>query len=358
MKALVLSGGAGTRLRPITHTSAKQLVPVANKPVLFYGLEAIRDAGVTEVGIIVGDTAAEIEAAVGDGSELGISVTYIRQDAPLGLAHCVLIARDFLGEDDFVMYLGDNFIIGGITELVQEFREGTYDAQILLTKVDNPSQFGVAELGPHGGVTTLVEKPKEPKSDLALVGVYMFRPVIHDAVRAIKPSARGELEITDALQWLIDEGRDVRPHLVTGYWKDTGRLEDMLECNRKVLESVEPLVLGSVDADSQLIGRVVVEEGAVIERSTVRGPAIIGRDSVVRDTYVGPFTSIYFGCTLEDTEIEHSIVLEESTIRGVGRIEDSLIGKQVEVSPSSALPRAHRLMLGDHSRVSIASTRP
>ena len=358
MKALVLSGGAGTRLRPITHTSAKQLVPVANKPVLFYGLEAIRDAGVTEVGIIVGDTAAEIEAAVGDGSELGISVTYIRQDAPLGLAHCVLIAHDFLGDDDFVMYLGDNFIIGGITELVQEFRAGTYDAQILLTKVDNPSQFGVAELGPHGGVTTLVEKPKEPKSDLALVGVYMFRPVIHDAVRAIKPSARGELEITDALQWLIDEGRDVRPHLVTGYWKDTGRLEDMLECNRKVLESVEPLVLGSVDADSQLIGRVVVEEGAVIERSTVRGPAIIGRDSVVRDTYVGPFTSIYFGCTLEDTEIEHSIVLEESTIRGVGRIEDSLIGKQVEVSPSSALPRAHRLMLGDHSRVSIASTRP
>ncbi len=354
MKALVLSGGAGTRLRPITHTSAKQLVPVANKPVLFYGLEAIRDAGVTDVGIIVGDTAAEIEAAVGDGSELGIRVTYIRQDAPLGLAHCVLIAQEFLGDDDFVMYLGDNFIIGGITELVDEFRAGTYDAQILLTKVDNPSQFGVAELGPNGGVTTLVEKPKEPRSDLALVGVYMFRPVIHDAVRAIKPSARGELEITDALQWLIDEGRDVRPHLVTGYWKDTGRLEDMLECNRKVLESVEPLVAGTVDADSSLIGRVVVEEGAVVERSVVRGPAIIGRDTVLRDTYVGPFTSIYFGCLLEDTEIEHSIVLEQSTIRGVGRIEDSLIGKEVEVSPSTALPKAHRLMLGDHSRVSIA----
>ena len=354
MKALVLSGGAGTRLRPITHTSAKQLVPVANKPVLFYGLEAIRDAGVTDVGIIVGDTAAEIEAAVGDGSELGIRVTYIRQDAPLGLAHCVLIAHEYLGDDDFVMYLGDNFIIGGITELVDEFRAGTYDAQILLTKVDNPSQFGVAELGPNGGVTTLVEKPKEPRSDLALVGVYMFRPVIHDAVRAIKPSARGELEITDALQWLIDEGRDVRPHLVTGYWKDTGRLEDMLECNRKVLESVEPLVAGTVDADSSLIGRVVVEEGAVIERSVVRGPAIIGRDTVLRDTYVGPFTSIYFGCLLEDTEIEHSIVLEQSTIRGVGRIEDSLIGKEVEVSPSTALPKAHRLMLGDHSRVSIA----
>ena len=354
MKALVLSGGAGTRLRPITHTSAKQLVPVANKPVLFYGLEAIRDAGVTDVGIIVGDTAAEIEAAVGDGSELGIRVTYIKQDAPLGLAHCVLIAQEFLGDEDFVMYLGDNFIIGGITELVDEFRAGTYDAQILLTKVDNPSQFGVAELGPNGGVTTLVEKPKEPRSDLALVGVYMFRPVVHDAVRAIKPSARGELEITDALQWLIDEGRDVRPHLVTGYWKDTGRLEDMLECNRKVLESVEPHVAGTVDVDSSLIGRVVVEEGAVIERSVVRGPAIIGRDTVLRDAYVGPFTSIYFGCLLEDTEIEHSIVLEQSTIRGVGRIEDSLIGKEVEVSPSTALPKAHRLMLGDHSRVSIA----
>ncbi len=354
MKALVLSGGAGTRLRPITHTSAKQLVPVANKPVLFYGLEAIRDAGVSEIGIIVGDTQAEIEAAVGDGSDLGISVTYIRQQAPLGLAHCVLIARDFLGDDDFVMYLGDNFLIGGITALVAEFREGSHDAQILLTEVDNPSQFGVAELGPHGRVTSLVEKPVAPTSNLALVGVYMFRAGIHEAVRAIAPSDRGELEITDAIQWLIDSGHDVRPHLVSGYWKDTGRLEDMLECNRKVLESLEPQMLGSVDAESSLIGRVVVEPGAVIERSTVRGPAIIGRDSVVRDSYVGPFTSIYFGCLLEDTEIEHSIVLEESTIRGVGRIEDSLIGKQVEVVPSSALPRAHRLMLGDHSRVSIA----
>ena len=354
MKALVLAGGAGTRLRPITHTSAKQLVPVANKPVLFYGLEAIRDAGVTDVGIIVGETQAEIEAAVGDGAALGISVTYIRQEAPLGLAHCVLIAREFLGEDEFVMYLGDNFLIGGITALVEEFRAGSCDAQILLTKVDNPSQFGVAELGSDGQVVSLVEKPTNPTSDLALVGVYMFRDGIHEAVRAIKPSERSELEITDALQWLIDSGREVRPHLVSGYWKDTGRLEDMLECNRRVLETIEPEVRGSVDLSSQLIGRVVVEEGAVIERSTVRGPAIIGRDSVVRDTYVGPFTSIYFGCTLQDTEIEHSIVLEESTIRGVARIEDSLIGKQVEVSPSSTLPRAHRLMLGDHSRVSIA----
>ncbi len=354
MKALVLAGGAGTRLRPITHTSAKQLVPVANKPVLFYGLEAIRDAGVGEVAVIVGDTAAEIEAAVGDGSGLGLSVTYIRQEAPLGLAHCVLIARDFLGDDEFVMYLGDNFLVGGIRGLVEEFRAQVPDAQILLTRVPNPEQFGVAELGSDGRVTRLVEKPKEPKSDLALVGVYMFGPAIHEAVRAIKPSWRGELEITDAIQWLIDQGRDVRPHFVTGYWKDTGRLEDMLECNRMVLESLVASNRGDVDSESVLVGRVVVEEGARIERSTVRGPAIIGRDTHIRDTYVGPFTSIYHDCTIDQTEIEHSIVLERCTIRHVARIEDSLIGRDVEVAPSTALPRAHRLMLGDHSRVSIA----
>ncbi|HVE63743.1 MAG TPA: glucose-1-phosphate thymidylyltransferase [Mycobacteriales bacterium] len=353
MKALVLAGGSGTRLRPITHTSAKQLVPVANKPILFYGLEAIRDAGVTDVGIIVGETADEIRHEVGDGSALGISVTYIPQDAPSGLAHCVLIAGDFLGDDDFVMYLGDNFIIGGISELVAEFQASDADAQILLTKVPNPSQFGVAELGADGQVKTLVEKPADPKSDLALVGVYMFRSAVHEAVRAISPSARGELEITDAIQWLVDNGRDVRPHLVTGYWKDTGRLEDMLECNRKVLESLEPAVHGTVDAESRIVGRVVVEEGASIVRSTVRGPAIVGRNTTVTDTYIGPFTSVYHSCTISNTEIEHSIVLESTRINDIARIEDSLIGKEVELSRSTDLPRALRLMLGDHSRVAI-----
>ena len=353
MKALVLAGGSGTRLRPITHTSAKQLVPVANKPILFYGLEAIRDAGVTDVGIIVGETADEIMAEVGDGSALGIDVTYIRQDAPRGLAHCVLIAGEFLGDDDFVMYLGDNFIIGGITELVAEFRGSDADAQILLTKVDNPSQFGVAELGPDGRVQTLVEKPPNPRSDLALVGVYMFRPAVHEAVRAIAPSGRGELEITDAIQWLVDNGRDVRPHLVTGYWKDTGRLEDMLECNRKVLESLEPSIRGDVDAESRIVGRVVVEDGASIVRSTVRGPAIIGRGTTITDTYIGPFTSVYHSCVIEHTEIEHSIVLESTRIANIARIEDSLIGKEVELSRSTRLPRALRLMLGDHSQVAI-----
>ncbi len=355
MKALVLAGGSGTRLRPITHTSAKQLVPVANKPVLFYGLEAIREAGIIDVGIIVGETATEIETAVGDGSTFGIRVTYIQQEAPLGLAHAVLIARDFLGDDDFVMYLGDNLIIGGISSLVEEFRRNAPDALILLTKVDNPSAFGVAELGAGGRIIRLVEKPQVPPSDLALVGVYMFGTAIHEAVRAIKPSARGELEITEAIQWLVDNDRDVSSHLVEGYWKDTGRLADMLETNRHLLESLEPAIHGSVDADSSIVGRVVIEEGASLVRSTVRGPAIIGRNTTLVDTYVGPFTSIFHSCVIERTEIEYSIVLERATIRGIGRIEDSLIGRDVEVVPSAALPKAHRLMLGDHSRVSVAT---
>ena len=350
----MLSGGAGTRLRPITHTSAKQLVPVANKPVLFYGLESIRDAGVTDVGIIVGETAPEIMEAVGDGSALGISVTYIPQSAPLGLAHCVLIAREFLGDDDFIMYLGDNFLIGGISDFVREFAESPTDAQILLTQVPNPEQFGIAVLDEAGAVVRLVEKPKDPPSDLALVGVYLFGPAIHKAVESIEPSARGELEITDAIQWLVDSGASVRSHLVRGYWKDTGRLEDMLECNRQVLETLEPAVHGTVDAASRISGRVVIEEGAVVERSTLRGPAIIGRGTRVIDAYVGPFTSIAAGCLLQDTEIEHSIVLASSVIRGVGRVEDSLIGKQVEVTPADRQPRAHRLMLGDHSKVQLA----
>jgi len=354
VKALVLAGGAGTRLRPITHTSAKQLVPVANKPILFYGLEAIRDTGITEVALIVGDTAEEIAAAVGDGSQFGLRVSYICQDAPRGLAHAVLIARDFLGEDEFVMYLGDNLIIGGITELVKEFARDKPDAQILLTKVADPSQFGVAELTPDGRVASLVEKPANPTSDLALVGVYMFGPAIHEAVRAIRPSGRGELEITDAIQELIRSGHDVRPHLVSGYWKDTGRLDDMLETNRKVLESFEPRIDGEVDDESRIVGRVVVEAGARIIRSTVRGPAVIGHNTVIMDSYVGPYTSIYHSCDVERIEIEHSIVLERSTIKDVARIEDSLIGRDVEVVPSTLLPRAHRLLLGDHSRVSIA----
>jgi glucose-1-phosphate thymidylyltransferase len=351
MKALVLAGGHGTRLRPITHTSAKQLIPVANRPVLFYGLEALREAGIEDVGIIVGETAEEIRAAVGDGSDLGIKVTYIEQDYPRGLAHCVLIARDFLGDDEFVMYLGDNFLVGGIAEFVQEFATASHDAQILLTPVPDPEHFGVAEVTGDGQIVRLVEKSKNPPSNLAIVGVYIFRPAIHEAVRAIQPSGRGELEITDAIQWMIQTGKEVHSTRVKGYWKDTGRLEDMLECNRTVLETIEGRVVGEIDNESRIIGRVVIEEGASIVRSHIRGPAIIGENTIIRDSYIGPFTSVYHSCLIEDSEIEHSIILEGTHIQGVGRVEDSLVGKMVSVIRTSEPPISYRLMLGDHSEI-------
>jgi glucose-1-phosphate thymidylyltransferase len=356
MKALVLSGGSGTRLRPITHTSAKQLVPVANKPVLFYGLEAIAQAGVTDVGIIVGDTAAAIEAAVGDGSKFGINVTYIRQTAPLGLAHAVLIAREYLGDDDFIMYLGDNFIVGGINSLVDEFKATGPDAQILLTQVTDPRSFGIAELDQETGrVKSLEEKPKHPKSDLALVGVYLFTPAIHEAVANLKPSWRGELEITEAIQWLLDNGRPLNSTMITGYWKDTGNVTDMLEVNRLVLEGMEPRLDGTVSGDCEFIGRVVVEEGASISGSRIVGPAIIGAGCKITDSYIGPFTAIDENCTVDDSEIEYSIVLSDVSIRGVRRIEASIIGHHAEVTPAPRVPQAHRLVLGDHSKVQISS---
>ncbi|MEU4540995.1 glucose-1-phosphate thymidylyltransferase [Streptosporangium sp. NPDC023825] len=353
MKALVLAGGKGTRLRPLTHTSAKQLVPVANKPVLYYGLEAIRDAGITSVGVIVGDTGPEVREAVGDGSRFGLDVTYIRQEAPLGLAHCVLIAREFLGDEPFVMYLGDNFLLDGIADLVNAFREADYDAQILLTKVAEPQFYGVAELGPDGEIVGLEEKPENPRSDLAIVGVYTFSPAVHEAVRAIMPSARGELEITDAITWLIGNGHRVHSHFVTGYWRDTGRLQDMLECNRMVLEALEPDVRGTVDALSEITGRVDIGPGTTVERSVIRGPAIIGAGTRIEGSYIGPYTSIGEGCVLEEAGVEYSIVLGDSAIRGVSGLTYSLIGRNVEVTRAVGLPNTHQLMIGDHSRVQV-----
>jgi glucose-1-phosphate thymidylyltransferase len=362
MKGLILSGGAGTRLRPITHTSAKQLVPVANKPILFYGIEDMVEAGIKEIGIIVGDTADEIMAAVEDGSRWGVDVTYIRQDEPLGLAHCVLIAREFLGDDDFVMYLGDNMLQQGLKEFVEVFEAERVaatggqplTAQILLARVDDPRQFGVAAIGPDGEVVQLVEKPADPPSDLALVGVYLFDPQVHEAVRAIQPSARGELEITDAIQWLVDHGFRVRHEVLHGWWIDTGKKDPLLESNRLILETLEPRVDGTVDDASRVEGRVVVEAGAEIVNSTVRGPAIIGHRTRIENSYVGPFTSIAADCTVLDSEIEHSVVLDHSAITTVPRIADSLIGRHVEIECSGESPRATRLMVGDHSRVDIA----
>jgi glucose-1-phosphate thymidylyltransferase len=306
------------------------------------------------VGIVVGDTAPAIEDAVGDGSAFGLTATYLRQDAPRGLAHAVIVARDFLADDDFVMYLGDNFIVGGITPLVEEFRSSRPDAQIMLTSVPDPRQFGVAELDTAGEVVGLEEKPQHPKSDLALVGVYIFTPAVHDAVSQLAPSWRGELEITEAIQWLIDQGRKVRSTTITGYWKDTGNVADMLEVNRMVLETIDPQVRGTVEA-SELIGRVVVEAGAQVSGSRIVGPAIIGTGTRVSGSYVGPFTSVAQDCAITDSEIEYSIVLRGALIQGVRRIEASLIGHDVEVTPSPNVPRAHRLILGDHSKVQICS---
>lgn len=353
LKGLVLSGGAGTRLRPITHTSAKQLVPVANKPVLFYGLEALRAAGVTDVGIVVGDTHAEIEAAVGDGSALGIRVTYIRQEAPLGLAHAVLTAAGFLGDSPFVMYLGDNLLRDGITELVDRFRAGAADAMILLQRVPDPQSYGVAELE-DGRVVRLVEKPPEPRSDLALVGVYMFTSAVLESARAIRPSGRGELEITDAIQHMIDRGLTVEPHEVTGWWKDTGRLEDMLEANRLILDVLEPRIAGEADAESTVEGRVVIEAGARLVRSAVRGPAVIGAGALVEDAYIGPYTAISDRVVVRRAEVEHSILLEDSRIEDLdARVESSLVGRGVAIARTRAKPRAYRFMVGDSSAIGL-----
>jgi glucose-1-phosphate thymidylyltransferase len=353
VKALVLAGGEGTRLRPITHTSAKQLVPVANKPILFYGLEQISEAGIGEVGIIVGDTQPEIEEAIGDGSRWGIEPTYIRQEAPLGLAHAVLTAADWLGEDDFVMFLGDNLIEGGITEMVAEFERRRPAAQVLLKQVDDPQRFGVAELDEAGRIVRLLEKPKDPPSDLALVGVYLFTPAILDAARRIEPSWRGELEITDAIQRLLDDGEQVRASVVEGWWLDTGKKDELLEANRIVLTTLQGRVDGKVDDASELIGEVVVEHGAELVRTTVRGPAVIGAGTRLVDSFVGPFTSIAAGCVVERTELEFSVLLDGCQVRDIGRLEGSLLGREVEVGRTSRRPSAHRLMLGDHSQVEI-----
>jgi glucose-1-phosphate thymidylyltransferase len=356
MKGLVLAGGKGSRLRPLTATGAKQLVPVANKPVLFYALEQLVAAGITEIGVITGDTGAQVEAAVGDGSAFGARVTYLPQEAPLGLAHAVVTARDWLGDDPFCMFLGDNFLRSGITAHADAFARAECAAQLLLKQVPEPASFGVALLDGDGRVVRLVEKPAEPVSDLAIVGVYFFGPEIHTITPHLQPSLRGELEITDAIQALVDAGHAVRSTILDDDWIDTGKKDDMLEANRLVLLGLAGRVEGDVDAESSIMGEVAIEPGAIVRGSTVRGPAVIGAGARVVDSYVGPFTAIGPGCELVACEIEHSIVMEGSVIRDVGhRIADSLIGRQVLVERSPLKPRAIRLMLGDHSQVGIDS---
>jgi len=354
LKGLILSGGAGTRLRPITHTSAKQLVPVANKPVLFYGIEALVEAGVKEIGIIIApETGEEIREAAGDGSQFGAEITYIVQDEPAGLAHAVLTAEEFIAGSPFVMYLGDNLLADGLTGLVASFRESEPDALILLTPVADPSSYGVAELD-GDRIVRLVEKPKDPPSDLALVGVYLFGPSIFAAARSLEPSWRGEYEITEAIQKLIEDGLKVQSEVVSGWWKDTGQLADMLEANRLVLEEIETRLEGDIDESSRVEGRVVVEPGATVKGSVVRGPAVIGAGATVEDAYVGPYTSLGENVSVARSEIEHSIVLAGSTVADLdARMEASLLGRDVKLTRSEGRPRTLQMLVGDRSEIKI-----
>lgn len=353
MKGLILSGGKGTRLYPLTYTSAKQLIPVANKPVLVRVIETLRDAGIEDIGIVVGDTAPDIQVVVQDGSRWNVNVTYIKQDAPLGLAHAVKISQDYLADDRFVMFLGDNVIQGGISSLLREFADCDYNAQIVLKRVAEPEHYGVAIIQ-DGRIVRLIEKPQEPPSNLALVGIYMFDHNVFEAVNAIKPSGRNELEITDAIQYLVEKGYHVYPHVHEGWWIDTGKQADMLAANSLVLEELDPDNKGHVDSLSVLEGKVVIERGAEIINSRIRGPAIIGEYTRVINSYIGPYTSIYHHCEISDSEIEHSILLENCQVTDLpNRIEDSLIGRHVRITRSPFKPKAHKFTLGDHSQVGI-----
>ena len=358
VKALILAGGAGTRLRPITYTRAKQLVPVANKPILFYGIEAMVDAGITEIGVIVGDTREEVMEALGDGTQFGAAITYVTQDEPLGLAHCVLIAKDFLGDDDFVMYLGDNLLeqdLAAFTAAFERERSGTTapDAQILLKQVPDPHRFGIATLDSEGSVVKLIEKPVDPPSDLALVGVYLFNSTIHDAVAAIEPSPRGELEITDAIQWLVDQGRRVRCELLAGWWIDTGKLTPLLEANRLLLERIDTQIDGDVDESSVIDGRVHIAGGARIINSTIHGPVSVGPDTEIRDALIGPFSAIGARCSVTSSEVEHSVIMDNSIISDIPRLEGSLIGSHAKVIRTARKPRSLQLMVGDHCQIDV-----
>jgi len=354
MKGLILSGGTGSRLYPLTYSNAKQLIPLANNPILFRVIEAIRDAGITEIGIVVGSTAKRIKEAVGQGERWGVKITYIQQDKPLGLAHAVKVSQPFLGDDRFVMFLGDNVIEGGISPLIAQFADSEWNSQIVLTKIEHPEQYGVAELGEDDRIVRLIEKPKVPPSNLALVGIYMFDNNIFRAVNEITPSWRGELEITDAIQWLVDHDFAVHPYIHRGWWIDTGAPGELLEANDLVLEEIDYVVEGYVDRESTVGRRVAIQRGAEIINSVIRGPAIIGENARIVNSYIGPFTSVNHGVVIENSEIEHSVVLENSHIKDIGtRIQDSLIGRDVVISRSPIKPKALKLTLADHSQVGI-----
>ena len=350
MKALILSGGKGTRLRPLTHTGAKQLVPVVNKPILWYGIEQIVAAGIKDIGIVISpETGDEIRAVTGSGTRFNCNITYIPQTSPNGLAHAVKIAQPFLGKSSFLMYLGDNLIQDSLTEFVKSFQQQQLDAMILLKQVPNPTAFGVAELNGQGEVIRLVEKPKSPPSNLALVGVYLFSCTVHEIIPKLKPSVRGELEITDAIQALVDSGKNVTAQQLQGWWLDTGKKDDLLEANQIILDTtLTSKILGEVDSTTKISGRVHIGKGSSIINSTIRGPVVIGENCYVKNCFIGSYSSIADNVKLVDIEIEHSVLLKDSVIEQVHqRIVDSLIGRRSKLINSPQRPKASRLMIGD-----------
>ncbi len=353
MKGLILSGGFGTRLRAITYTGAKQLIPIANKPIIYYGIEALTNVGINEIGIVVGDTRQEVEGVVGDGKKWNAKIQYIPQEAPLGLAHAIKISNRFIGNEPFVMYLGDNILKDNLSHLVKQFQKNKPNALILLTEVSNPQEFGVAVIDEKGAVKKLIEKPKEPPSNLALVGIYLFDKEIFTAIENIKPSWRNELEITDAIQWLLDKNYRVESQTVKGWWKDTGKPEDIIEANLLILEDIESDNQGNV-VDSNINGRVRIEKGALVEKSIIRGPAIIGEKARIIRSYVGPFSSIGNHVVIENSEVECSVIMDGATIHNLEkRIDRSILGKNVVIDQIDESPRTHRFVLGDQSYVEI-----
>ncbi|TAK66010.1 MAG: glucose-1-phosphate thymidylyltransferase [Bacteroidetes bacterium] len=354
MKALIASGGRGTRLRPLTHTQNKHLIPIANKPILHYAIEAVVDAGIKQIGIIHNADSDEVPKAIGNGKQWGVKITYIPQKSPLGLAHVVKIGQKFIGKDNFIFYLGDNMVVGGVKRFVDEFERSGCNCHLTLSRVKDPERFGVPEIK-NGKIIGVEEKPKKPKSQFAVSGIYIYDHHIFEACKNIKPSGRGELEISDAHQYLLDNGYTVGYSEITGWWKDTGKPSDLLEANRLVLDNIQSRIEGNVDKSSSVAGKLILEPGAKIINSVVRGPAIIGKNAIIENSYVGPFTSIGDECLIKNSEVEFSILLNKCTVTDVKiRIEGSLLGNEAEIVEASGKPHVHRFMIGDQSRVEVA----
>jgi glucose-1-phosphate thymidylyltransferase len=353
MKALITSGGKGTRLRPLTHTQNKHLIPIANKPILHYAIETVIEAGIKEIGIVTNADSTEVEDALGDGSQWGVKIGYIPQEAPLGLAHVVKISEDFIGKEPFIFYLGDNMVVGGVKRFVQEFERDHVNCFLTLSRVKDPERFGVPEIK-ENRIIAIEEKPKVPKSEFAVAGIYIYDYTIFEAVNNIQPSNRGELEISDAHQYLIDHGYQIGYSEITGWWKDTGKPIDLLEANRLVLEHQKFKIEGSIDENSYVTGNVVIEKGVQIKNSQLRGPVIIGTNTLIENSYIGPFTSIHNDCVIRNSEVEFSIILNNSQILDIHkRIESSLLGSDVQVTKVESKPLSHRFIIGDQSRIEL-----